>query len=363
MTRRPTATRTVIIAVTVLVSACSSSGDPGGAGGRGEAGRDGAAGAHPVAGGATAGGDGPAAAGAPGGASAGGTAGTAGGASAISGGSSGAAGGGTRGTRDGGADQGRGGDSDAGVAPQPPALPGAVLWLDAGKGVEVAAGKLTRWSDQSAAHNDAVPTSANTAPSPVAARADNGRPAVHFDGKAHPAWLRIADAESLRWGTGDWTVLVAGSYDNALDGTHLDALGTFFSKHAQSSEILFCGNWPITENTEKASLHLGLGEGNPGMESVRKDFNDGKVRVYGARRVAGTMELRVDGRVDSTRSGANGNLDLTGVGLALGSAAGSSGRLLLRGDLQEVIAIKGAVAPAILEAVEKYLMAKYDVSP
>jgi hypothetical protein len=355
----------VFAAAAAAALACSGNDDSRGAeGGRGgnqptgSAGTEGAAGAEgDGSAGASPGGGGAGASGAGAGSGGGG-----GGAAASVGGP-----GGGGGVRDGGTDASAGAAAGsgggAGEGPAAPAIPGAVLWFDAAKGVDAAAGKITRWADQSPAKNDAAPTAAANAPTLIAARSDNGRPAVHFDGKTRPAWLRIADADSLRWGTGDWTVLVAGSYDNALDGTHLDALGTFFSKHAQNSEILFCGNWPMTENTEKASLHLGLGEGNPGMESVRKDFNDGKVRVYGARRAAGTMELRVNGKVDSTRTGANGNIDLSGVALALGSAAGSSGRLLLRGDLQEVIAIKGTVTPAVLDAVEKYLMAKYAVAP
>src|SRR5256885_1609798 len=85
----------------------------------------------------------------------------------------------------------------------PSALPGLVLWLDAGFGVPAGADQtVSAWRDRSGHDNDATPGSGQLRP--VLATAANGRPMIFFrsfdgTGGAH---LTIPDAPTLPFATG-----------------------------------------------------------------------------------------------------------------------------------------------------------------
>ena len=286
----------------------------------------------------------------------------------------------TRHTGDGMAEDGRAlrdvGYVDAGyvgdlVAPaELPTLAGMVLLLDGARGMMVAGDKVVRWEDQSTAKNHAFMDTAALQPTFVA-RGANGFPAVHFTGKKDPTskggnggpFLRIKDSASLNWGTDDWLIEVVVAYDNPLDGTHNGVLGAFYGKWGNGVEILFCGNWPVTEKTEQAALHIGFGEFGVGMQSKRLGLNDGMVRVYGARRNKGVLELRINGQLDRTAANATKNLDMPGVDVGIGSFSGKSATRSLRGDINLMVAVKGATDDATVSALERYLMARYKAAP
>ena len=269
--------------------------------------------------------------------------------------------------------------TDLGVAPPDaatpapanrPTLPGIVLWLDAGQGLTVTQGKVSAWADGSSSRNDA--RQGNAQYRPVAATAANQLPAVRFSGKVDPKngggdggpFLTITDTDSLHWGTGDWSIFVVGSYHNPLDGTHNGALGAFFGRY-DVPEILFCGNWTLTETTEQSALHLGLGEGNAGLESTRKSLNDGVVRLYVGRKANDTLELRINGVVDSHVSGPdvkNANVSNNKKDVGIGSFDGNTPIRALAGDIVALVAVRGTITDAQLKEVETYLMTQYHVT-
>lgn len=264
------------------------------------------------------------------------------------------------------------GAPDAATPPPRPTLSGLVLWLDAAQGITMSGGgKVSAWADTSSAHNDARQPNAQY--QPTLASGANHLPAVRFSGKPDPTnaggdggpYLQILDAASLRWGTGDWSLFVVGSYHNPLDGTHNGALGAFFGRY-DVPEIFFCGNWTLTETTEQSAIHIGLGEGNAGLESTRKQLNDGVVRLYVGRKAGDTLELRINGTSDSHVSGPdvqNANVSTNAKNIGIGSFDGDSPIRALDGDIEALVAVRGALDDAQLKALESYLMKTYNVAP
>jgi len=251
--------------------------------------------------------------------------------------------------------------------PPLPSTPGVVLRLEATTGLSLSGDRVSRWSDQSGHSHDA--TQGDAKYQPTLSRARNGLPAVHFTGKVNPQdhsgdggpFLSVKDAADFNFGTDDWAIAVVAGYDNPLDGTHNGALGAFFGKEA-TPEIFFCGNWTFTETTERANLHVGFGESLPGLESTRKDLNDGNVRVYLARRTQDKFELRVNGQSSGQGGGLSGtSLSSPGVDIGIGSFSGHSATRSLRGDVLAMWVLRGALSMTQLDELEGYLAARYAV--
>jgi hypothetical protein len=88
-----------------------------------------------------------------------------------------------------------------------------------------------------------------------------------------------------------------------------------------------------------------------------KTLNDGVVRLYGARRTAGTnLEVRVNG---SVATAVTVSVSAVGVPLSLGLDVANGANQQMMGDMAEVVAIHGTLAGANLACVESYLLAKY----
>jgi hypothetical protein len=227
---------------------------------------------------------------------------------------------------------------------------------------------VSRWADQSGHGNDAAQADARY--QPTLAQAANGLPALHFTGKVNPndhsgdggPYMFVKDGPDFDFGKGDWTIATVAGYDNPLDGTHNGALGAFFGKEA-TPEIFFCGNWTFTETTEQANLHIGFGESLPGLESTRKDLNDGKVRVYVARRAADKFELRINGMQSGQGGGLAGtSLSSPGTDIGIGSFSAHAATRSLRGDILSMWVVRGPLGSGELADLEGYLMARYAVA-
>ena len=114
----------------------------------------------------------------------------------------------------------------------------------------------------------------------------------------------------------------------------------------------------------RITIHVGVGEGNPGQVSPVGGYNDGVARVYVARVVArngGTdYELFVNGQTAGVNH-ADGTIDVTlaGSDVRIGSTYGQS----VEGDVAEVVATKGAPSDADLAKLTSYLIAKYKIVP
>jgi len=273
--------------------------------------------------------------------------------------------------------------SDSGPLPELPSLPGAVILLDAAKGVMTNGLKVTQWTDQSGKGNHARNGAAEFQPELVTV---NGMPAVHFSGKTDfkegkgGPFLRVMDNPSVQFGTADWLITLVVAYTNPMDKSHNGVLGAFFGKHAsQGGEILFTGNWPLREKpdvVDQPCVHLGFGEGRPGIETKRgsaemiptEPLNDGKVRIISARRFGDRVEVGINGKSDTakTSGGANSNLSFPGANIGIGSFDAKSDVDALRslkGDIYFLVVHKGSISDDTLDELESALAVRFHAAP
>lgn len=254
---------------------------------------------------------------------------------------------------------GAGGTPDAGVDAIQPfddgfdvgSLPGLVLWLKATSGVTLSGGSAVKsWQDDSPSRNDVQ---------------NSGQESAAFFASDHSTWY---------WGGGfdvvDFRSFATMSTNDQTNGTPSLGLGT--------GDLLVevVSAWRTETFDRPSPFWLGLGSGSTTRTALTFDTQSnggpgnftliglgdplisspnvgGKLRAVGARRaVAGgvqTVELRVDGRVDKTRTG--------GAPRDLGSAAFAE--LGPACDVAEIIVIKGPISDDALAALESHLVAKY----
>ncbi len=246
----------------------------------------------------------------------------------------------------------------------PASLTNLVVWLDASKDVTATGAKVSKWADQSSAHNDA--TQSNAAKQPLLTLAGlAGKPVLSFK----KSTLTIADSPSLNWGAGDFTVTMVANYRNKA-GIHLAGFAYFFHKNAkvavegrpEAAEVILAGNWPngdtvpmVTKITASLNAHM--------IKAHSKDvgYNDGAFRVLTATRSGGKkLDIRINGAVAGT-TGATWNVDSVGTPATLGSA--TSGGFPIEGDIAEVVILKGITNPEDIQALEAYLAAKFGFKP
>jgi hypothetical protein len=247
----------------------------------------------------------------------------------------------------------------------PPDTSDVVIWLDGDRGVIQSGDKVTKWTDQSRAHNDFAQSSSQAQPVYLAT-AVAGHAVVRFD-RTRRTVLTASDSMSLHFGTAGLTVLLAAADKNPVAGGHGQSVGTVFGKQQVGSdpaEITFAFNWFTTETTpDEPALHIGVGEVYAGAISNERTYNDGTFRIItGSWRASGRdldMSLRVNGKVDGAdRQTSAPDLSLVGQPIRLGESYGQA----TTADIGEVVVIKGTPALTEVEDWENYLMAKYQVS-
>jgi hypothetical protein len=114
--------------------------------------------------------------------------------------------------------------------------------------------------------------------------------------------------------------------------------------------------------TAKASIQLDADF----FTSTRDDFGDAAPHLMGGRFVmsatGGLLEMRVDGAQQGMLSVSGSvNLDAPGRATMIGHNGydPSSGFQAYKGDIAEIVAVKGTVSDAELASLEAYLMDKY----
>ncbi len=271
-----------------------------------------------------------------------------------------------------------GGAGAGGAASLPrPSLPNAVLWLEAAETTSIGleAEHVAKWQDLSGSHNDAVQGSAGVRPTLLTAPTAR----VHFEAARH-TYLGVADAESLRWGTGDFTVALVFAHTNqpfaeGAPGQHLGGWAFALNKITQPSGPRIgwgiMGNWP---NGEDAPVRTAVGcettEAGGVILTKENGYNDGVLRLWVMHRdtARGVVELRQNGVVSGSAKGGPflDGVDAPGTGITLGGARlnpnnQNSAGFNLGGDIAAVVGVKGALADAELRALEQYLMKRYQI--
>ena len=231
-----------------------------------------------------------------------------------------------------------------------------VVWLDAARGISGT--PVTSWADQSGAGNNATQTMAPRQPA-LTASGINGLPAVTFDGAT--TFLQIADSPTTRWGTGDFALMVvARGAPNVATNAMLYNKSEQAAPYAGINLFLNVTRGPVTA---KASIQLDADF----HATTRDDFGDANPHLFGGRLVttgaSALLEMRVDGERQGMLSLTGGavNLDAPGQATIVGHNGYSplSGFQAFKGDIAEIVAVKGPISDAELASLEAYLMSRY----
>jgi hypothetical protein len=236
----------------------------------------------------------------------------------------------------------------------PAQLPNLALWLDADTGVAVTNGVLA-WADHSGHGHVASQALADFRPSLVPA-ALHGHSVIRFDGQNDT--LTVADANDLRWGTGEFVVEIVASFSNPTNAG--DGYGLLFSKQAANYPFSGPSLWanypfPSLSTVFVAQLQLGATAATPAT-----GLNDGVARLYGARRMTTVLEARVNG--SSARMSSVPSVDVSAPGQFAfigGQQTGSGVIQALKGDIAEIVAVAGNLDGSDLARLETFLITKY----
>lgn len=276
----------------------------------------------------------------------------------------------------------------AGAAGQPPiaaidpaSLKGAglVMWLQADECSLDSNDRVESCSDLSGADNDA--TQLDPVRRPLhQSLALNGHAALRFDGASSPpsafaaSILRVEDNESLHFGRGDFAVVVVARWSN--DPKVIYTVNNGFAT------VHYAGYAGLIQKTEVNSPYTGislfanypLGSVNvPTIPrfaaqlefaksvvfSTSTDLNDDSFRVLTAHRFDDDkLRVRINGQPQNL-SQVSANLDLSAYYQPL--LIGGQDAQPLRGDIVEVLVVKGATSDATLLGLETQLMQRYSL--
>jgi len=250
---------------------------------------------------------------------------------------------------------------ETGVPFTPALLPKLALWLVGDMGLSVASNKVTTWTDQSGQNNHATQTVGERQPTQVV-NALHGHTVVRFDGVQHA--LHVAEAPSLQWGTGDFTIEMVVSYTNQTTGSIGSPYGLFLSKQNQTGPNYtgfgFWGNYQLPTIDSVLALQLQATNGQD-VRSTMNGLNNGVPRVFGARRFGGTnIQVRINGALAGEKVINAVNVDTSGTFLFIGGQEKPTGVIqMLKGDIAELVAVGGPVTTSQLADLESYLKTKY----
>ena len=248
----------------------------------------------------------------------------------------------------------------------PRELAGVSLWLRADLGVEPATSTSELiWSDQSKYAHQA---SSLVARSPSLEQDALGYAALGFSGKQ---CLQVPTHASLQFGEGGFTIQVVGSYSNAIEA------GAFIWKGSAQQDAYtgpsLLGNYFVNaDDYVSGAIIAGVSYAAIPRDPRRfvmasdKKYNDGNVRLYGMRRIAGAsakLEVRVDGQTKAIDTVPTLNIDAADTDVTIGGwCTPASTGLLLEGRIYEVVVVKGALTDTELSKLDQYLLKKYAIN-
>jgi hypothetical protein len=266
-------------------------------------------------------------------------------------------------TADGGAAPLPVGDASVDAGAAGPSFPPALLsrlafWFDP-TSLVATNDRVLEWTDLSGQENHAVQSDVTLAPAYVPSGI-GGLPSLDFD--ATPEFLRLADADGIRWGTEDFVVLVVAraSAESGINAMLYQKTGD--SPFDGPALFLNC-NKPVDSTRAAAQIS---GETYVVSEGEPSTFVDNTPHVLTARRAGTRLELRVD-------SAALMILDAPEVSGINVDASGKDGIIgangyntlpdfqQVRGQLAELIAVRGQTSDEEVAELEAYLLARYSL--
>jgi hypothetical protein len=202
----------------------------------------------------------------------------------------------------------------------------------------------TVWKDRSTFANDAKQDDNTHTPSRIDGGADGGlakNGAIRFSGVE---WLAIADNDTLRWGSSDFGLYAVVRHTNDPQAMQ------------NNYAIVYGKNYPFGTNDGYVAR---LDTAN--VIHTDGGMNDNTLRLVGIRRTGNHLEMRVGGQPAGEVPDA-GDVDAAafdGVGqpALLGGRPGMV--QMLKGDIAEIVGLKGTVSDPEQADLEAYLKSKY----
>jgi hypothetical protein len=245
-----------------------------------------------------------------------------------------------------------------------------VLWLEASTCSVDAASRVTSCPDQSDQGN--VASQSTDAPPLLIEDALGGHAVLSFDGDGDttnvlPTTLVVQDSESLQLGNGQFTAIIVGRWRNphipqgTVQGTY-SGYGAFLNKVEPNYPyrgISILASYPGALVTSPAfrrfAMQLQIGDAR--VLSNSTNLNDDQYRVHTARRVnEDRIELRISGASEGFAIIApEVSVSAVGEPLFIGGQRGAP----LRGEIAELLLVRGALSDETLLGLELGLMKKY----
>ena len=232
-------------------------------------------------------------------------------------------------------------------------LAGLALWLNASVGVATDSNGVTKWSDQSGNANDATP---NGMEPTVIASGIHALPSIHFEGGSH---LDIADSTTLQIGTSDFSLSIVMRH--TTDTQDAGNYGLVFAKQDPLTTG-FPGIATFVDLPANTTSFFGQIVLNSFVNTATTGLNNNAPHVFGFRRVGAQISTRLDGAVDGTETSDAAAVDLSALTTPARIGAGGDGNTTyqqLKGDVAELVLVKGTTSDPTLIALEQYLKSKY----
>jgi hypothetical protein len=245
------------------------------------------------------------------------------------------------------------------MAPWDPSKLGTALvtWLDAGQGVVLAGASVNEWLDQSPPCKANMSACANAGPVGAAPTqvmgVVHGHPVIRFDGTSDQ-YLTIGDTASLQWGVGDFAVFAVVSYTNTASTNSNTGYGTIWGKVDNNGLgfILFGNDGGAGTGAIRAQFSASFY-----ATSAGQNYNSGAFHYIGGLRYGNALWVRADGTSVQTTSASGTDVSTTGSAVYIG--ARNNNTQMLKGDIAEILAVKGTVTATDISNIETYLKTKY----
>ncbi len=240
------------------------------------------------------------------------------------------------------------------------------LWLDAGSGVSLTGGGVSRWADRSGNGNHAVQGVAALRPVAVAS-AMNGRPAVYFDNDVAAADHLVIPDNSTLEGMRGLTGFVVYELDA---GTAPTAPRAFLSKR-NGVDVQEAYAWFLWRSTTQVVQALDIdGTGNRAMGTVpvangvpyiNSFVFSGSTPPHAQNQVLYNGNTAVGNGAENSPLVPDYNSDLY-IGVLKGHTGTGSNVTRFNGRMAEVVLYNEALGPAKRLIVNNYLAAKYGLT-